>query len=248
MYTLSINDFKTKYIGYYLGLVWAVVQPIITILIYWIVCQYGLKAGQDMKFPYILWFMAGIIPWFFFNEAFLSATGAFVQYGFLVKKMIFKIELLPLVKIISSFVMNIVFNLILLIAYAFAGKLMIIHIVDIIYYNICLLALLTGLAYLFSTLNVFIRDTARIVEIILQFGFWITPIMWQIEIAGKYAWIFKLNPLYYITNGYREALIKGNWFFQNIKEGIVFWIITLIFILLGSLTFHKLKDHLADTL
>ena len=76
---LSANDFKTKFAGSYLGIVWAFIQPVITILVYWFVFEKGFKpaaihnaAGDQV--PYVLWLIAGMVPWFFFSEALSGGT------------------------------------------------------------------------------------------------------------------------------------------------------------------------------
>lgn len=68
LYFLSVNDFKTKYAGSYLGVIWAFVQPVITVLIYWFVFEVGFKSGSVHSVPFILWLVAGIVPWFFLQN------------------------------------------------------------------------------------------------------------------------------------------------------------------------------------
>ena len=103
---LSANDFKTKFAGSYLGIVWAFIQPVITILVYWFVFEKGFKpaaihnaAGDQV--PYVLWLIAGMVPWFFFSEALSGGTRALLDYSYLVKKVVFKIDILPVVKVVS---------------------------------------------------------------------------------------------------------------------------------------------------
>ena len=95
---LSVNDFKTKFAGSYLGIIWAFVQPVITILVYWFVFEKGMKpaairdaAGTEV--PYVLWLIAGMVPWFFFSDALSGGTRALLDYSYLVKKVVFKIDI-----------------------------------------------------------------------------------------------------------------------------------------------------------
>lgn len=85
LYFLSVNDFKTKYAGSYLGVIWAFVQPVVTVLIYWFVFEVGFRSGSVHSVPFILWLVAGIVPWFF-AEAWGSATNCLMEYSYLVKK------------------------------------------------------------------------------------------------------------------------------------------------------------------
>ena len=79
---LSKNDFKTKYAGSYMGIIWAFIQPLVTIVLYWFVFQVGLRSGDIGDTPFILWLMAGLIPWFFFQEALVNATNCFAEYSY----------------------------------------------------------------------------------------------------------------------------------------------------------------------
>ena len=101
--TLSINDFKSKFSGSYFGIFWAFMQPIVTVLIYVFVFQIGFKAAPlDNNFPYVLWLIAGIVPWFFISESINLASSSLIDYNYLVKKVVFNIDILPLVKINSA--------------------------------------------------------------------------------------------------------------------------------------------------
>ena len=94
IFRLAKNDFKTKYAGSYFGIIWAFVQPIVTILIYVFVFGLGLKmTPQSTEYPFVLYLIAGIVPWFFFSDAWVSATNCLIEYSYLVKKMVFKISI-----------------------------------------------------------------------------------------------------------------------------------------------------------
>ena len=73
---LAKNDFKTRFAGSYLGVIWAFVQPIVTVVVYWFVFTVGLRQGRPSGHPFVLWLMAGLVPWFFFSEALNGGTNA----------------------------------------------------------------------------------------------------------------------------------------------------------------------------
>ncbi|WP_036630733.1 MULTISPECIES: ABC transporter permease [Paenibacillus] len=246
---MSKSDFKSRYSGSYFGVVWAIIQPLMTILIFWFVFQIGFRAKPVSDVPFILWLCAAIIPWNFFTDAIINATGAFTNYSFVVKKLVFKIALLPLVKVMASFFLNIAFNVLLILIYSMYGDFPGIHLLSILYFNICLAALITALSYFLSTLNVFFRDTTQIVGIFLQFGIWLTPIMWQESVIPEsFRWIVKLNPIYYIINGYRDALINRVWFFEHPLQTLYFWGVTVVIGIISFLFYKRMKSHFADVL
>ena len=93
----SVNDFKSRYAGSFLGILWAFINPVFTVLIYWLVFGFGLKAAMtDGKYPFIVYLITGMVPWFFFSDAFTSTTLVFREYTYLVKKVVFNIRILPL--------------------------------------------------------------------------------------------------------------------------------------------------------
>ena len=101
IFSLAKNDFKTKYAGSYLGIVWAFIQPVVTILVYWFVFSVGLKAGTVSNYPFVLYLVSGIVPWFFFQDALNGGTNALLEYNYLVKKVVFKISILPILHCLS---------------------------------------------------------------------------------------------------------------------------------------------------
>jgi len=243
------NDFKSRYLQNYLGVLWAFIQPTVTILIFWFVFQVGFKSAPVQNTPFILWLIAGIIPWFFFSEALLSATNAVLDNTFLVKKIVFRVSLLPIVKIVSALIIHLFFLLFIFGMFIFYGYSPNIYWIQIGYYLISTIILVLGLSWITSSVIVFFRDLGQLVNMIIQFGFWLTPIFWMISmVPAQYQWIFKLNPIYYITQGYRDSLIDHIWFWEKSKETLCFWIITTVLFFLGALIFRKLRPHFADIL
>ncbi|MDD5438857.1 MAG: ABC transporter permease [Candidatus Omnitrophica bacterium] len=246
---LAKNDFKNRYLGSYLGILWAFIQPAVYILIIWFVFQVGFKSKPVDNYPFIIWLMAGAVPWFFFAESLANATNAVCENSYLVKKIVFPIGVLPIVKVVSSLFVHIFFVAVLLVIYCAYGYRPGIYLVQVLYYLMAAVALVLGLSFMTSALLVFVKDVRQCIDIILQFGFWVTPIFWSVDILPEhYRFIIKANPVYYVTEGYRNSLIFHKWFWEYPAEGIYFWVFTLVTIVLGASFFIKLKPHFADVL
>lgn len=250
IWNLSKNDFKTKFAGSYLGIIWAFVQPVVTVLVYWFVFQVGLRTPRTSNHPFVLWLMAGIVPWFFFSEALSGGTNALIEYSYLVKKVVFKIDILPMVKTISSLFVHLFFIMFVSILCWCYGYTPGIHSLQLIYYVICNFVLVLGLVYMTSAVVVFFKDLSQIINIILQVGIWMTPIMWDANIMGSgiLRFIFKLNPMYYIVDGFRDALLGDSWLGNKIMWTIYFWVLAAGIFMVGATVFKKLKIHFADVL
>ena len=99
---LAKNDLKSRYAGSFFGIVWALIQPLVTILVFWYVFQVGFKTAPVNNVEFILWFAAAYIPWVYFNDGLMSTTNCLYEYNYLIKKIKFPVSLLPLVKVCSS--------------------------------------------------------------------------------------------------------------------------------------------------
>lgn len=251
MMSLSVNDFKIKYAGSYFGITWAFVQPICTIIIFWFVFEFGFRNAAIGDVPYVLWLSSGLIPWFFFSDAWNSATNTFVEYSYLVKKIVFKIDILPPVKIISALFVHLFFIGFLVLIFLFNGILPNFNMLWLIYYAFCMICYILGLSLITSSIIIFFKDLGQIMNIILQFAMWLTPIMWStttMNISEKYIWIFKLNPMYYVVEGYRWCMIGDSTSASSMNDTVYFWFFTVVIFLIGLSLFKRLKPHFADVL
>lgn len=251
IFNLAKNDFKTKYAGSYLGIVWAFIQPVVTILVYWFVFSVGLKAGQVMNYPFVLYLISGIVPWFFFQDALNGGTNALLEYNYLVKKVVFKISILPIVKIVSALFVHCFFVAFALIICSLYGYTPGLPTLQIVYYSGCTFLLALGIVYATSAIVVFFRDLTQIINILLQVGVWMTPIMWDLSILSDHPLLmklFKLNPMYYIVSGYRDAMLGHAWVTEHWAWTLYFWVVTVALFAVGAMVFKRLKVHFADVL
>lgn len=250
IWKLAKNDFKKRYAGSYLGAVWAMIQPVVTVFMYWFVFDnLGFMRGGMTDVPYVLFLTAGLVPWFFFTESLTNGTMALLEYNYLVKKVVFKISILPIIKIIAATFIHAFFVLVLLVIACIYGYYPTIYTIQIFYYSICMFIFVLALSYTTCAVVIFFRDLSQIINIVLQIGMWATPILWNIEsIGGIWKTVFKINPLVYIVNGYRSAIYEREWFWQDFYSTVYFWIVTVVLFLIGAVIFKRLKPHFADVM
>jgi teichoic acid transport system permease protein len=254
IWKLAKNDFKKRYAGSYLGILWAMAQPVVTVLMYWIVFDKVFDTRSQLvasgvEVPYVLYLTAGLVPWFYFSEAITQGTMALVEYNYLVKKVVFNISILPIIKVIAATFIHVFFVVVLLIVSVGYGYYPSIYTLQLIYYSFCMFLLVLGMSYLTCALVVFIRDLQQIISIALQIGMWATPILWSIEmLTDNMKTLFKLNPLVYIVNGYRSAIYEKVWFWEHFYSSTYFWIFTISLFCIGTLVFRRMRPHFADVL
>jgi len=246
---LTKRDFSNKYIGSTLGFVWTIIQPFVMIGVMWLVFTKGFKAGPVDGIPFIAWLTCGIIVWDFFANTISSATNVFSEYNYLVKKISFRIAILPIVKILSALIAHFILIGIAMVIFIGSGVEFSVYWFQMFYYMFALFIFLLGLSWITSSLQVFLKDISQIVQVFLQFGFWLTPIMWSYKmIPENFMWALKINPIFYIVNGYRQSFLTPTPFWQDLTSLAYFWGGTLVVVLVGVLLFRKLRPHFADVL
>ena len=256
IWRLSKNDFKGRFAGSMLGRVWGFIMPVVMVLVYWFAFEKGLRVNAahtaaGLEVPFIIFLVSGLVPWFYFQDALSGGAAALTDYSYLVKKVVFEIRVLPMVKVVSALFTHFFFVILAIILYMCYGFFPDLYTLQIVCYSFALIILCIGLAYLNSAINVFIKDWAQIIGIVLQVGIWVTPIMWDVKTLEIPQWasvLIKLNPLYYIVKGYRDSFMEKVWFFESPLLTLYFWIFSLFVLWLGMTVFNRLRDHFADVL
>ena len=249
IWELSKADFRKRFVGSYFGVVWMFIQPIVTVLIYWLIFgPIGFKSAPPVpNASYVQWLVPGIAPWFFFSEALNCGTGCLQEYNYLVKKVVFKISILPIIKIIAATFIHGFFVLVLLAIAFLYGFTPSLYTLQIFYYSFCMFALVLAISYTTCSVVIYFRDLQQIVGIGLQIGMWATPVLWQLGTLSKKAqMLVKINPLVYIVEGYRSSIYEKQWFWEDFYSTMYFWIITVVLFCIGALVYKRLKVHFAD--
>jgi lipopolysaccharide transport system permease protein/teichoic acid transport system permease protein len=246
---LVARDFKERYLGSYLGFLWPFIQQLLMTLIMGFVLETGMRVTPVSGQPFLAWLIVAQSIFFFFNEAVTSSTSVFLQYSYLVKKVQFRISLLPLVKILTAMVNHGIFLVVVVVFLTAFGILPSWSWLQLPYYLLAAASLALGLGWLLSSLTVFVRDVAQIVSIVLGFLVWVTPVFWNIKTSnGVVGLIGRLNPVSYLTEGYRDCFLYGRGFWEDPSWAVYFWGITLVFLGIGGLVFRRLRPHFADVL
>lgn len=250
LFSFSWNDFKARYAGSFLGIFWAFINPLVTIGVYWFVFGVGLRAGAaDGGFPFVVYLVTGIVAWFFFNDTIMSATNCFREYSYLVKKVVFDIRILPTSKLLANLYTHVFFIGIAIILCAIYGYFPSWHLVQIFYYLFCLIMFLTGLTWITASVQPFFSDITQLIGVIMQVLMWGTPILYSVSIfSPKIQTILKLNPLYYIIQGYRESFLGTGWIGDHWRMGLYFWAWTIAVLWIGSTVYKHLRPHFSDVL
>lgn len=247
IFELAKRDFQQQYMGSYLGFVWVFLQPLIFIYILYIIFSLGLRENVISEVPFSLYLITGIVAWLYFAENLSSTTHVIKSHVFLVKKVDFRLSVLPVVKLISSLVSHLFLVMVAVLISWYQGYSPTVYTLQVFYYMFCLFSLLLGIAWITSATSIFIKDVVKLVAIFVQFGFWLTPVFWNKNmLPEEYYWIVEVNPVNYIVTGYRDSILSQVPFWQKPEEMLYFWGVSLAVMLVGIKVFRKLRPHFAE--
>ena len=150
-------------------------------------------------------------------------------------------------KILSALLPHIALILVTLILVWVNGFPPTLYSIQLLYYILATSTLLLGLGWITSSTSLFIKDVPNIVNVLVQFGFWLTPLFWSVSLVPDgYQWMIKMNPVYYLVEGYRDSLVSGTAFWEKPGETLYFWVITIVLLVVGTKTFRKLRPEFAE--
>ncbi len=244
---LARQTFLSRFAGTGAGMLWTVVQPMAMVLAYWLVFTYGFRVTGPDNLPFAVYFVTGLLPWTFLSEGLTAATGTVSRNSFLVRKIQFPSEVLPLVEILGASIPHAIFFVLTMLVLLGHGILPGIWIWQLLYAYLALAAFVLGLGLLLSAINVFHRDVAQFVTPVLNVWFWLTPVVWSLDMLPP-VWrnLAALNPMTHIVEAYRAALLYGSPAWQPPLHGIIFWMIALALLFFGYRSFMRLKGEFAD--
>ena len=247
---LGRNDFRNRFASTSLGTIWGFLQQFIFMITYVIVFQFILKTGSSGDYPYVVWFLPGMAMWLCINDSVMSASSSIKTYSYLVKKVVFPIDIIPIISIISS-------SFISMFLFAFATIICIImgfvpNILLLAYMLICLYCFIIAFTRFTSAVVTVVPDFAQLLSIIMQLFFWFTPIVWNMSMLSNHPTlqkVFKCSPFNYLVTGFRQVFLDESIITEeNYMFTSAFWVITLIIFLWGNYTFKKNKKDFADVL
>lgn len=245
LWTLAYRDFRVKYAQTFIGILWGVLEPLITAILLSFVFNHIAKANTYGINP-ILFSLTGVVPWNYFSNVVSQGTNSLILSQNMIKKIYFPRILLPASKAIAALpdlFISVVFTMIYYIVYWNNYSLSILLLPLFI-----LLSVLAGISISlwFSALNIRYRDFRHLVPFVMRIGLFVTPIAYSSDqVSPELRWLFFLNPLTGIIEGIRWCL-----FGQEMHWQYFFISLSMIFILFisGFYFFNKMERNIADIL
>lgn len=261
---LSLFEVKSENNNNYLGMLWELINPGIQIAIYWFVFGAGIrhrgqvdivKNGHPIDVNFLPWMLAGIAVWFFVQKSITQGSKSVYTRINMVSKMNFPMSVIPSYVIMSKFYSHLLLTAIIFIILQFTGFPVSIYIVQLPYFVFAVLALLISICLVTSTITTIVRDVQNFITATIRMLFYVSAIIWpaqemNVKIFGvSVATIMKINPFFYIVEGYRSSLLGTSWYFlDHLKYTLYFWVIVFVFLLFGSIMHVKFRNRFVDYL
>lgn len=247
---LGKNDFKNRFANTSLGSIWGFLQPFIFMMMYVVVFQFIFKQTGPEGAPYVVWFMPGMAMWMCINDGIMGASSSIRGYSYLVKKVVFPVDIIPIISLLSnSFVAIFLFAIATIVCVIFS---FIPNILMVLYIIFAAYVFLIAITRFTSAISTLVPDFSNLLGIIMQLFFWFTPIVWDLSMIANHQKILSIiqcMPFTYLVTGFRNAFMGGNIVTQG--HGIytlIFWIITIVMFVWGNYIFKKSKKDFADVL
>jgi len=250
VWQLGKSDFKNRFASTSLGSIWGFLQPFIFMMMYVFVFQFIFKTPGEGGSPYLVWFLPGMAVWQCLNDSIMSASGSIRSYSYLVKKVVFPVDVIPIISIIgSSFVSIFLFVIATVVCLAFKY---IPNVWELIYIIFATYAFIIAFTRLTAAITTLVPDFSNLLSILMQLFFWATPVVWNLSMLiyhQKFLKFIQCMPFTYLVTGFRQAFMGGNIITANHgMYTIAFWVITIFFFVWGNHVFKKSKKDFADVL
>ncbi|RXK18796.1 ABC transporter permease [Macrococcus sp. DPC7161] len=236
----------------YLGLAWEIINPLIQIGVYYFVFGLGIRGNHAVHgVPFFLWMLVGISMWFFVNQGILEGTKSIGMKFNQVSKMNFPLSTIPSYILMSKFYAHLVLVVFVIVLCAIQGIYPSIYILQLLIYIPWVYIFALSVTMLTSTLAVLIRDTQMMVQSILRILFYLSPILWEAKgnshIMQFVQTTINLNPISYLANSYRSAILYHKWHFIEHPYLTLYNIaFVILFFSVGSILHMKFRHRFSD--
>lgn len=238
------KEFRGKYKKSFLGVLWSFLNPLFQLLVYALVFPFILRNDID---NYTIFLIVALIPWTFFNMTILQSAASVVTNGGIIKKVYFPREILPIATATSNLLNFLITGIIVIVALLLSGvgigkSIIVLPIIIIMQYILQL-----GLAFILSSLTVYIRDVEYLLNVFMMLMFYMSPIVYSADmIPEQFLPLFKLNPMFHIIKFYREILYYKE--IPNMTSVMLLFGVCILILVLGYLIFRTLEKRFAEEL
>lgn len=242
------KDIRGKYKGSFLGVLWSFLNPLLQVVVYWIVFPFIMgRAGTADN--YLCYLVTGIIPWTFFTSVVNAGTVSMITNAGIIKKVYFPREILLISQVLSGIINFFISCIIVVIFCIGTGAGISYHLILLPVIAVIEMILSLGVIFILSALEVYVQDIEYVVSFLLNMGFYAAPILYQMSVldgAGLLQRIISLNPFTVLIEGYRDIFMYHQW--PDFTSLFMVLILALVILIVGYGIFKKLERGFAEKL
>lgn len=249
IYQMVRRDFEQRFVGSAAGYLWTLIHPLVLLFSWVFVFQYCLKVKppEGVGDNYTLYLFCGYLPWLLFQDTVQRSANSLLDQSSLITKTLFPSEIIPVTLFISSLASHaIAVSIAVVMVRYITGQFSVLFLLLPVY--TLFLGLFTiGVGWIVASLQVFLRDTAQLVIVLLTGWFWLTPIFIdEHSFPEKARFLVKYNPLALVVRGYRERLMTAS--LPAPADLLTLALISCTVFVAGGMVFRHLKRGFADVL
>lgn len=242
------HDFNRTYAATTGGVVWPLITPLLTILIFSAIFFYGMRLPLGNA-PYIYGFAAAYVPWLLLSMSVTGAAASIVDHRYVIKRVVFPIEIIPADPLLIHSLPHVILVFLWGSVCFIAGYGHFPEVLLVFYFYLCAAVLAVSTGLFLAGLTVIVRDVQHVLPPFLNIWFWLTPIAWAgSRLPPRGRMLLALNPASYVVSGYRYALLPRAFPPPGRMEAAAFWIISIVMLLIASACFRRLRAHFWDCL
>lgn len=236
-----------------LGIVWNFLNPIIQLFTFWLVFGIGIRGGKTIgHISFLPWMVVGMTVWFFIQPCITKGVDCIYTKRNIITKMKFPVSILPATTVVKELFNHICMLSLIIIILIIRGHVPNIYWFGVFYYMLCAFVFCISLNMVTSVINMITRDMSKLVKACMRMLLYLTPILWTTEkmelISPILVKVLKLNPLYYIVEGYRGSLFFMDPFWNHPAVTFYFWGLCIFLFILGSILMYKFRSKFIDML
>jgi lipopolysaccharide transport system permease protein len=250
LFQLVRRDFKQRFVGSIAGWLWGLIHPLVLLASWTFVFQICLKhqlPPGEVTDNYSIFLFCGFLPWLLFQETVTRSASSLVEHANLITKTVFPSEIIALSIFLSALINHLLALSMLLVVVGFwvDGISPMAWLLPV--YMLPLGMFAVGIGWIVSSLQVYVRDTAQVLSVVMTLWFWVTPIfISEQEVPEKVRFIIHWNPLAYVVRAYRDRLLSYR--MPSLEEFAILALYAATFFFIGGLFFRHLKRGFADVL
>lgn len=238
------------------GLFWNFASPAIQVLTYWLI--FGIAwhkkpiVHEGILVSYLPWLVVGYAAWWFIQPCIQNGCSAVFSKTNVITKMKFPVSVLPATICAKEFFNHLCMLIIAFITLFICGYRPSFYWLGLIYYAICAFVLVEAISLILSVLTMLWRDIKKLVTSLMRMLMYFSPVIWECHFDNSVPFhdilnsIMKLNPVYYIVNGYRDVVFYNKTIFAHPVQTLYFWALVLVLFVIGCLLMYKFKRKFID--